>query len=75
MKKIFREYIEFAAQYKTVGDYLQLHAVYLNWIQLYSVDIIAPVVAIFALLSYGVWKISFILIFKNFVVSSKKKAD
>lgn len=58
VSKTFLEYVEFAAQYKSVGDNLQLHAVNLNVFQLYCIDVITPALFIIAASLFIMFKIT-----------------
>ncbi|VDM49057.1 unnamed protein product [Toxocara canis] len=51
----FLHYVEFASEFKSVGDNLQLHAVYLNFIQLHCLDIIVPAVIVMILFVYMIF--------------------
>lgn len=78
VKKIFREYVEFAARFKSIGTYLQLHAVHLNLPQRYCLDIIAPTLFVISVLLFAMFKACAVAIRKTkftFCVQIKSKRE
>uniref|UniRef100_A0A914R2D0 glucuronosyltransferase n=1 Tax=Parascaris equorum TaxID=6256 RepID=A0A914R2D0_PAREQ len=72
--EMFLKYVEFAAEFKSVGEYLQLQSVNLNDIQLYSLDVIVPF--LFCLLLF--YYLSFLIamrLFRCLRASFKTKRD